>query len=114
MKYRNSKDIKFKSEKQSRNEYIYDDVRDEYVNQDYAEPNYDQNYEEVNRYDYDFSLSPKREEMKENVGANQPYYISLYSKEDLKNMKPHPKNILFILNMFSYFLLCFIKRLLNA
>ncbi len=89
MKRRNSKDIKLKSEKQL-NGNFYDDIRNECVNEDYAEPNYDQNYEDGDRYEYNFSVAPKlskrEEEINENVGANQPYYIVLSDKEDMKNM----------------------------
>jgi hypothetical protein len=84
MKYRNSKDIKLKSEQQSnglkKNESFYDDVRDECVNEDYAEPDYSQNYEDADRYEYNFSVSP-REQIKDNVGESQPYYTALSAKD---------------------------------
>jgi hypothetical protein len=97
MKYRNSKDIKLKSEKKSKNEDFYDDIKNECDN-DYAEPNYDQNYEDGSRYEYNFSVPPKssnrEQEIEESVGEDQPYYTSLYAKEDndyinMRNMTPN-------------------------
>jgi hypothetical protein len=99
MKYRNSKDIKLKSEKQPKNEDFYDDIKDERVNEDYAEPNYDQNYEDGSRYEYNFPIPPKlskkEQEIEESVGEDQPYYTSLYAKEDnqymnMRNMTLNP------------------------